>query len=577
MENKLKLRRTAALMLSVMILACFSLTSAIMPQKVKAEENKVIFTLDQKVPVTRGSEVTINAVMDSTKQPCSNLQYYIDYEADTLEFISGTQDSTLWEGGVAAVKAKSAKISTIKGFVNSNSGENEAINKPIMTFKFKVKDDAPSGIAELAFRADVANFPEVVGTSDGGTVPFEFVNGSVLVVSPITGVILNEEKLSLTAGGSDTLTATVNPADTTDDKTIDWSAGNDKIAAVDNTGKVTAISAGTTDITATTVNGKTAKCSVTVSPMGTTAAQAPTATGITYGQKLDESTLSGGSVKGADNAEVKGTWQFKNPDALLSAGSQKATVVFIPAEPGKYSQCEAEATVEVAQLNITVTPAALEEGKVLGKTFGEKDGELTYTLSPALVGDDKMTGTLARGAGEDAGTYPINLGTLSAGDNYTLTLAEGAVYTVNKALPTFDPAPQVKDPVDKGISLKEVKYTEGKALDINGKALKGTFEWVDSDLKVEKSGNYKMRFIPDDPNYATMLIDVTVKVKGDDSKVPTPGAPTPESPQPHVTGGNPNTGILNNPAVLYPMAAMMLAAVSGCMVLYFKRIKVGKH
>ena len=158
-----------------------------------------------------------------------------------------------------------------------------------------------------------------------------------------------------------------------------------------------------------------------------------------------------------------------------------------------------------------------------------------------------------------------------------LTLSEGAVYTVNKALPTFDPVPQVKDPVDKGTALKEVKYTEGKALDINGKALKGTFEWVDLDLKVEKSGNYKMRFIPDDPNYATMLLDVTVKVKGDDSKVPTPGAPTPESPQPNVTGGNPSTGIFNNPAVLYPMAAMMLAAVSSCMVLYFKRIKVGKH
>ncbi|MDO5434341.1 Ig-like domain-containing protein [Eubacterium sp.] len=569
MENKFKLRRAVIWLLSLLIVAYIGLSATpLMPKVQAAAEDKVILSIDKRQPASRGQEIQVDIKMDTTKQPAYVAQFYIDYDSERLEFISGRQDMELWEGGMAAIKGTTGRV---KGYVNSASGENEIISQPIMTMKFKVKDDAPSGEAGMTFSVDT------VANSADKKVPYECSNGSVLVVSPITGVTLNKEKLSLTAGGSDTLTATVNPADTTDDKTIAWSAGNDKIAAVDNTGKVTAISAGTTDITATTVNGKTAKCSVTVSPMGTTAAQAPTATGITYGQKLDESTLSGGSVKGADNAEVKGTWQFKNPDALLSAGSQKATVVFIPAEPGKYSQCEAEATVEVAQLNITVTPAALEEGKVLGKTFGEKDGELTYTLSPALVGDDKMTGTLARGAGEDAGTYPINLGTLSAGDNYTLTLAEGAVYTVNKALPTFDPAPQVKDPVDKGISLKEVKYTEGKALDINGKALKGTFEWVDSDLKVEKSGNYKMRFIPDDPNYATMLIDVTVKVKGDDSKVPTPGAPTPESPQPHVTGGNPNTGILNNPAVLYPMAAMMLAAVSGCMVLYFKRIKVGKH
>ncbi|SDP72523.1 Cohesin domain-containing protein [Eubacterium maltosivorans] len=569
MENKFKLRRAVIWLLSLLIVAYIGLSATpLMPKVQAAAEDKVILSIDKRQPASRGQEIQVDIKMDTTKQPAYVAQFYIDYDSERLEFISGRQDMELWEGGMAAIKGTTGRV---KGYVNSASGENEIISQPIMTMKFKVKDDAPSGEAGMTFSVDT------VANSADKKVPYECSNGSVLVVSPITGVTLNKEKLSLTAGGSDTLTATVNPADTTDDKTIAWSAGNDKIAAVDNTGKVTAISAGTTDITATTVNGKTAKCSVTVSPMGTTAAQAPTATGITYGQKLDESTLSGGSVKGADNAEVKGTWQFENPDALLSAGSQKATVVFIPAEPGKYSQCEAEATVEVAQLNITVTPAALEEGKVLGKTFGEKDGELTYTLSPALVGDDKMTGALARGAGEDAGTYPINLGTLSAGDNYTLTLAEGAVYTVNKALPTFDPAPQVKDPVDKGISLKEVKYTEGKALDINGKALKGTFEWVDSDLKVEKSGNYKMRFIPDDPNYATMLIDVTVKVKGDDSKVPTPGAPTPESPQPHVTGGNPNTGILNNPAVLYPMAAMMLAAVSGCMVLYFKRIKVGKH
>ena len=574
MIEKIKSKHMMSLFIAVLMVTCYVLSAIFIPPKVSASENIVNLALDQNVRGQKGQEVKVNVTMDSTNQPCANVQYLIKYDDSRIEYVnnSGTIDSNVWEGGVNQYPGTT---DTLIAYVNSKSGYDETINKQIMTFTFKVKDNAPAGIAKVDFAVDDSN-PDVSANNDGG-IPYKFNNGSVLVVSPITGVTLNKEKLSLTAGGSDTLTATVNPADTTDDKTIAWSAGNDKIAAVDNTGKVTAISAGTTDITATTVNGKTAKCSVTVSPMGTTAAQAPTATGITYGQKLDESTLSGGSVKGADNAEVKGTWQFENPDALLSAGSQKATVVFIPAEPGKYSQCEAEATVEVAQLNITVTPAALEEGKVLGKTFGEKAGVLPYTLSPALVGDDKMTGALARGAGEDADTYPINLGTLSAGDNYTLTLAEGAVYTVNKALPTFDPAPQVKDPVDKGISLKEVKYTEGKALDINGKALKGTFEWVDSDLKVEKSGNYKMRFIPDNPNYATMLIDVTVKVKGDDSKVPTPGAPTPESPQPHVTGGNPNTGILNNPAVLYPMAAMMLAAVSGCMVLYFKRIKVGKH
>ena len=81
---------------------------------------------------------------------------------------------------------------------------------------------------------------------------------------PITGVSVSPASLTLTEGETGTLAASVVPADTTDDKTITWKSGNTAVATVDQNGKVTAVAAGTTTITATAVNGKSASCQVTV-------------------------------------------------------------------------------------------------------------------------------------------------------------------------------------------------------------------------------------------------------------------------------------------------------------------------
>ena len=56
------------------------------------------------------------------------------------------------------------------------------------------------------------------------------------------------------------------------------------------------------------------------------------------------------------------------------------------------------------------------------KVFGSADPTLTFTNNGGLVAGD-FTGALARAAGSNVGTYLINLGTLSAGSNYTLSLS----------------------------------------------------------------------------------------------------------------------------------------------------------
>ena len=80
---------------------------------------------------------------------------------------------------------------------------------------------------------------------------------------PVTGVTLDKTSLTLQETGSDTLTATVEPADATN-KNVTWQSDNANVATVQN-GTVNAVGAGKATITVTTADGgKIATCEVTV-------------------------------------------------------------------------------------------------------------------------------------------------------------------------------------------------------------------------------------------------------------------------------------------------------------------------
>src|SRR5690606_12937353 len=78
-------------------------------------------------------------------------------------------------------------------------------------------------------------------------------------------VSLDRETLQLNIGDAYQLTATITPAEAAN-KNVTWTSSDDGIAAVDHTGKVTAIAEGTAVITVTTEDGnKTAASVVTIS------------------------------------------------------------------------------------------------------------------------------------------------------------------------------------------------------------------------------------------------------------------------------------------------------------------------
>ena len=82
----------------------------------------------------------------------------------------------------------------------------------------------------------------------------------------VTEVKLDKSELTLEAGKSEQLTATVLPDNATN-KTVTWSSDKSDIASVDANGKVTANKAGKAVITVKTKDGaQTASCTVTVTP-----------------------------------------------------------------------------------------------------------------------------------------------------------------------------------------------------------------------------------------------------------------------------------------------------------------------
>ena len=82
---------------------------------------------------------------------------------------------------------------------------------------------------------------------------------------PVASVLLDKSEATLNAGESLALAVTILPEDATD-KSVTWTSSNDDVATVSSDGVVTAVGAGTADVTATANDGSglSATCVVTV-------------------------------------------------------------------------------------------------------------------------------------------------------------------------------------------------------------------------------------------------------------------------------------------------------------------------
>lgn len=89
----------------------------------------------------------------------------------------------------------------------------------------------------------------------------------VLRGTPVEKVKLTETSVTLEENQFYSLKCTITPKDATD-KTVTWKSSDSKIAKVNKKGQVTALKVGECTISATSGNGKTAECKVTVEEAG---------------------------------------------------------------------------------------------------------------------------------------------------------------------------------------------------------------------------------------------------------------------------------------------------------------------
>ena len=210
---------------------------------------------------------------------------------------------------------------------------------------------------------------------------------------PITEVHLDKSSATLTEGDSTTLVATVLPENTTDSKSIKWSSSNVAVATVDLMGKVTAKSAGTAVITATSENGKTAECTVTVEkkliPI-TEVSLSESAVGIIEGNThkltatvLPENTTDSKSVSWSSNNEAVAT---VSEDGTITAKSAGTAVITAISTNGKTAGCTVTVSkkeIPIVDVALNRTSATITEGDILN---------LTATVLPENTTESKNIG-----------------------------------------------------------------------------------------------------------------------------------------------------------------------------------------
>ena len=143
-------------------------------------------------------------------------------------------------------------------------------------------------------------------------------------VKKVTDVKLSETTKTITVGEEFTLTATVAPTDAAD-KSVMWTSDNSNVATVDG-GKVTAVAAGTANITVTTKDGgKTATCAVTVSaPNGVTGVSVdPKEKLLSIGEELVIKAV----ITPEDATNKKVTWASDNEAVAKVDESGKVTSI----------------------------------------------------------------------------------------------------------------------------------------------------------------------------------------------------------------------------------------------------------
>ena len=181
-------------------------------------------------------------------------------------------------------------------------------------------------------------------------------------------------------GKTVTLTATMQPVDTTD--TITWKSSDTSVATVSSSGVVTAKKVGTVTVTATTTSGKTATCVVTVLKPSTSVKLDKTE--ITLNKGAQEALVA--TVLPVDSTDNV-TWKSSNENVatvingVVTATGKGKAIITAKTDSGYTATCTVNVLVPSTTVQLDKALATVVEGATiqLNVTLGPEDSTDTVT------------------------------------------------------------------------------------------------------------------------------------------------------------------------------------------------------
>ena len=271
----------------------------------------------------------------------------------------------------------------------------------------------------------------------------------------VSSVSLNSTSLSLYVGNTRQLTATVSPS-SAKDKTVTWVSFNPSAVQVDQTGLITALDVGESDVVVTTTDGGyTAACKVTVKPILVTSITLDK-TSLTLNEGETASLTA--TIK-PDNATYK-TPSWTSSDESVATVDENGEVTAVSKgtatikasaidDSGKYASCKVTVNRVVSSIELDNTSLTIHVGE---------SATLTATVEPESATNTGVTWTSSNTAVATVTSAGVVTGKAKGEATITVAAKDGSGLSAECAVSVLTAVPEI---VDLGLSVKWASFNLG--------------------------------------------------------------------------------------------------------------------
>ena len=322
-----------------------------------------------------GLHVTITSYFETPKTIRCEVEY---------EWKSGDRTLTSTADKTYTIYCRAVDINVSNERMKLKVGETQAINYYL----------SPSRNARLTFRSSDYN---VASVSTSGEVTAKAVGSATITISqnmgydaycyvtvessePPTGVKVSPATATIAIGDTQQLSCSFTPSDASSDVT--WSTSSSSVATVSSSGLVKAWSEGTATITATTENGLSASCEVTVyKPAATAIWLSPRTLTLPIGD-TQELTYNVYPNNAAYSTTVTWSSDQKKVATVYSAGSGKGKVTAVGAGTAHITVTTDNGVSDQCVVTVPPLPASISLPSDITLSMRQKY-QLTCRISPS--------------------------------------------------------------------------------------------------------------------------------------------------------------------------------------------------